>query len=264
MREEDSSESGQESDVQLPPSAGIMGDGQAGGSGALAHEEVDAVLAAAYLPMDPIEVRFARCEALAAHGYIPQATTLALQLSKYLVGHLQDLSDVEDARSHHILSTDEANHAGMFTFLLNVLQCPKYPMATKYLQVKLYYLEGEIVSLLQTANVEDHELEQLRDAAVQMATAVASQIVPPIALAHFILDRLSYSFNVCELDQNGQPTARVIPARVSSRRPQDDDLALKAALDAIGARPLFSEEDYPLLSEAARRQKGELAIALLT
>ncbi|VDK56117.1 unnamed protein product, partial [Cylicostephanus goldi] len=45
---------------------------------------------------------------------------------------------------------------------------------------------------------------------------------------------------------------------------EDDDLALKAALDAIGARPLFSEEDYPLLSEAARRQKGELAIALLT
>ncbi|VDO78818.1 unnamed protein product [Haemonchus placei] len=45
---------------------------------------------------------------------------------------------------------------------------------------------------------------------------------------------------------------------------EDDDLALKAALDAVGARPLFSDDDYPLLSEAVRRQKGELAIALLT
>ncbi|KAK6752042.1 hypothetical protein RB195_003456 [Necator americanus] len=300
MREEDSSESGQESDVQLPSSAGIMGDGQAA-SGIFVHEEVDAVLAAAYLPMEPIEVRFARCEALAAHGYIPQATSLALQLSDYLIEHLQDLSDAEDARSQHmnvpgssreaaiepaesfvlrsqrfvdalekalylahILTTDESNHAGMFTFLLNVLQCPKYPMATKYLQVKLYYLEGEIVSLLQTVNVGVRELDQLREAAAQMSTAVTCQIVPPIALAHFILDRLSYLFNVCELDQSGQPNTRIIPARLGARRPQDDDLALKAALDAVGARPLFSEEDYPLLSEAVRRQKGELAIALLT
>uniref|UniRef100_A0A183FG41 Exocyst complex component 7 n=1 Tax=Heligmosomoides polygyrus TaxID=6339 RepID=A0A183FG41_HELPZ len=162
------------------------------------------------------------------------------------------------------LSTDTANHSLMFTFLLNVLQCPKYPMATKYLQVKLYYLEGEIVSLLQTVNVGGRELEQLREAAVQMANAVACQIVPPIALAHFILDRLSYVFNVCEVDQSGQPNSRVVPTRLGARRPQDDDLALKAALDAVGARPLFSDEDYPLLSEAVRRQKGELTIALLT
>ncbi|KIH67172.1 hypothetical protein ANCDUO_02498 [Ancylostoma duodenale] len=300
MRDEDSSESGQESDVQIPSGGGVMGDGQAG-SVVFVHEEVDAVLAAAYLPMEPIEVRFARCEALAAHGYIPQATTLALQLSDYLIEHLQDLSDAEDTRTHHmntpgssrgaaidsiesfvlrsqrfvdalekalylarILGTDEINHAGMFTFLLNVLQCPKYPMATKYLQVKLYYLEGEIVSLLQTVSIGNHELDQLREAAAQMSTAVACQIVPPIALAHFILDRLSYLFNVCEIDQNGQPNTRIIPTRLSFRRPQDDDLALKAALDAVGARPLFSEEDYPLLSEAVRRQKGELAIALLT
>ncbi|XGW26677.1 hypothetical protein V3C99_007353 [Haemonchus contortus] len=300
LREEDSSESGQESDVQLPSSAGLLGDAQAGALSA-AHEEVDAVLAAAYLPMEPIEVRFARCEALAAHGYIPQASTLALQLSDYLIEHLQDLSDAEETQSYnanipsssrdgavdsvesyfnrsqrfvdavekalylaHILSADTANHPGMFTFLLNVLQCPKYPMATKYLQVKLYYLEGEIVSLLQTVNIGARELDQLRDAATYMATAVTSQIVPPIALAHFILDRLSYAYNVCELDQNGQPSSRMLPNRLGARRPQDDDLALKAALDAVGARPLFSDDDYPLLSEAVRRQKGELAIALLT
>ncbi|EYC43692.1 hypothetical protein Y032_0484g2319 [Ancylostoma ceylanicum] len=300
MRDEDSSESGQESDVQIPSGGGVMGDGQLG-SVVFVHEEVDAVLAAAYLPMEPIEVRFARCEALAAHGYITQATTLAVQLSDYLLEHLQDLSDAEDARASHmnapsssrgaaidsvesfvlrsqrfvdalekalylarILGTDEVNHAGMFTFLLNVLQCPKYPMATKYLQVKLYYLEGEIVSLLQTVSIGNRELDQLRESAAQMSTAVACQIVPPIALAHFILDRLSYLFNVCEIDQNGQPNTRIIPARLGFRRPQDDELALKAALDAVGARPLFSEEDYPLLSEAVRRQKGELAIALLT
>ncbi|WKY08413.1 hypothetical protein Q1695_007716 [Nippostrongylus brasiliensis] len=297
LREEDSSESGQESDL---PSASMLGDNQPGAS-SVAHEEVDAVLAAAYLPMEPIEVRFARCEALAAHGYIPQATSLAVQLSDYLVEHLQDLSDTEESRSYnanavgtsrdvavdstescvsrsqrfvdtvekalylaHILSTDLANHPSMFTFLLNVLQCPKYPMATKYLQVKLYYLEGEIVSLLQTVNVGPRELDQLRDAAVQMATAASCQIVPPIALAHFILDRLSFTFNVCEMDQNGQPSSRSVPTRLSARRPSDDDLALKAALDAVGARPLFSDEDFPLLSEAIRRQKGELAIALLT
>ncbi|WKY08412.1 hypothetical protein Q1695_007716 [Nippostrongylus brasiliensis] len=278
----------------------MLGDNQPGAS-SVAHEEVDAVLAAAYLPMEPIEVRFARCEALAAHGYIPQATSLAVQLSDYLVEHLQDLSDTEESRSYnanavgtsrdvavdstescvsrsqrfvdtvekalylaHILSTDLANHPSMFTFLLNVLQCPKYPMATKYLQVKLYYLEGEIVSLLQTVNVGPRELDQLRDAAVQMATAASCQIVPPIALAHFILDRLSFTFNVCEMDQNGQPSSRSVPTRLSARRPSDDDLALKAALDAVGARPLFSDEDFPLLSEAIRRQKGELAIALLT
>ncbi|VDL68858.1 unnamed protein product [Nippostrongylus brasiliensis] len=66
------------------------------------------------------------------------------------------------------------------------------------------------------------------------------------------------------MDQNGQPSSRSVPTRLSARRPSDDDLALKAALDAVGARPLFSDEDFPLLSEAIRRQKGELAIALLT
>lgn len=57
----------------MPSTGGGMGDAQVG-SVAYAHEEVDAVLAAAYLPMEPIEVRFARCEALAAHGYIPQVS----------------------------------------------------------------------------------------------------------------------------------------------------------------------------------------------
>ncbi|KAK6052487.1 hypothetical protein COOONC_10008, partial [Cooperia oncophora] len=287
LREEDSSESGQESDVQLPPSAGLLGDGQAGALSA-AHEEVDA------------------CDSHVVKRWLLTAIYLrlrhlALQLSDYFIEHLQDLSEAEEARSYnanipgssrdtandsvesyfnrsqrfvdtvekalylaHILSADPANHSGMFTFLLNVLQCPKYPMATKYLQVKLYYLEGEIVSLLQTVNIGARELDQLREAASYMATAVTTQIVPPIALAHFILDRLSYAFNVCEVDQNGQPSSRMLPNRLGARRPQDEDLALKAALDAVGARPLFSDEDYPLLSEAVRRQKGELAIALLT
>uniref|UniRef100_A0A0K0D8H2 CSN8_PSD8_EIF3K domain-containing protein n=1 Tax=Angiostrongylus cantonensis TaxID=6313 RepID=A0A0K0D8H2_ANGCA len=251
--------------------------------------------------MEPLEVRFARCEALAAHGYIPQATTLALQLADYLIDHLQDLSDVEEARANiinvtgngpdtavdstesliirserfvdmfekalylaHILSTDQANHAGMFTFLLSVLQCPKFPMATKYLQVKLYYLEAEIVSLLQIVSVGSREIDQLRDAAVQISSTVACQIVPPIALAHFILDRLDYAYNMCEVDQNGHQNNRVLPNHQESRGPRDGDIALKAALDALGSRSLFSEEDYPQLSEAVRRQKGELAIALLT
>ncbi|KAJ1348090.1 hypothetical protein KIN20_003314 [Parelaphostrongylus tenuis] len=298
IREDDSSESGQESDVQLPSS---MGDAHVGGSDCIVQEEIDSVLAAAYLPMEPLEVRFARCEALAAHGYIPQAITLALQLVDYLVDHLQNLSDVEETRADsgiiagnapstavdcgesciirserfvdmlekalylaRILSTDQDNHAGMFTFLLSVLQCPKFPMATKYLQVKLYYLEGEIVSLLQTVTVGSREINQLRDAAILISSTVTNQIVPPIALAHFILDRLGYAYNVCEVDQSGQQSCRVLPHHLDSRGTHDGDIALKAALDALGSRSLFSEEDYPHLSEAVRRQKGELAIALLT
>ena len=35
-------------------------------------DDIDAVLAAAYQPMDRIEVRFAECEALSAHGFVKE------------------------------------------------------------------------------------------------------------------------------------------------------------------------------------------------
>ncbi|KJH51727.1 SWIM zinc finger domain protein [Dictyocaulus viviparus] len=251
LREEDSSESGQESDVQLTPS---LGDVQIGGNACFVQEEVDAVLAAAYLPMEPIEVRFARCEALAAHGYMPQATTLALQLADYLIDRLREVSDVEESKANNgsVGSSPDIVLESAESF---VIRSHRFvDMIEKALYIAY---EGEIVSLLHAVSVSPRELDQLRDAAIQISSTVGCQVVPPIALAHFILDRLSYV-------QNMQQNNREILNRIDIRGPQDDEIALKAALDALGSRPLFSEEDYPQLSEAVRRQKGELAIALLT
>lgn len=51
---------------------------------------------------------------------------------------------------------------------------------------------------------------------------------------------------------------------VYGKVPQDASLGFQAALNALSVRSYISETDHPLLCEGIRRQRGELALSLLT
>lgn len=53
-------------------------------------------------------------------------------------------------------------------------------------------------------------------------------------------------------------------SKIVLRLPTDESLAYEAAVVALGLKANVSEADHPLLCEGTRRQRGELAIALLT
>lgn len=47
------------------------------------------------------------------------------------------------------------------------------------------------------------------------------------------------------------------------RRPSDEELAVKVALEALGMKLVVSEADYPMLCESTRLQRGDLALTML-
>lgn len=73
-------------------------------------------------------------------------------------------------------------------------------------------------------------------------------------------------------DLNQQPTnnhsneqaRQVCSPIVHGKMPSDVNLGFQAALSAISVKMSVSETDHPLLCEGARRQRGELALSMLT
>lgn len=47
------------------------------------------------------------------------------------------------------------------------------------------------------------------------------------------------------------------------RRPCDEELAIKVALEALGMKLVVSEADYSMLCESTRLQRGDLALTML-
>ncbi|KHN87654.1 Zinc finger SWIM domain-containing protein 8 [Toxocara canis] len=170
---------------------------------------------------------------------------------------------------HLSLMKEPETHRLAFSLALCALELPRGPAATKFLEVKLYHLEAELVTLLRRLEIGALELQLVRDRARKFitnasvfATSPHARVLP-ISLAHYILDALSYSHNVSSSCQGRRSSSGIATRSSAQRRPSDEELAVKVALEALGMKLMVSEADYPMLCESTRRQRGELANTML-
>ncbi|VDP10961.1 unnamed protein product, partial [Soboliphyme baturini] len=245
---------------------------------------------------DPMRVSFARCEALYAHGYFEAACRYAVSLVDNIVQHPPDLmvnipppialtvstcsgnqpmqkvaDNVGSARSKRKKFLDvplllhpkaiEVNDLAcelltQVLFLLDVLlhaknealqhlsfrlgtfilELPRQPASSKFAEVKMNSLE--------------EEMEVVRDKARRFISDFSSSKangVLPLSLASYLYDCLCMDCST--------PNAFHVP--------QDELLGFEVAVTALSMKTTVSETEHPLLHEGLRRQKGDLALALL-
>ncbi|GCB73441.1 hypothetical protein scyTo_0002545 [Scyliorhinus torazame] len=197
-----------------------------------------------------MEVLFACAEALYAHGYNNEACRLAIDLARDLLANPPDLK-VEQPQtkgkknkvSTHKQTLIATNTLAKAAFLLIVLserqelhnlaycigmfslELQRPPASTKALEVKLAYQESEIVALLKKIPLGVSEMNTIRERAEQLREGNFCDYRPvlPLMLASFIFD----------------------------------------VLCTPGMKTTVSEAEHPLLCEGTRREKGDLALALM-
>uniref|UniRef100_A0A674DAH2 Zinc finger, SWIM-type containing 8 n=1 Tax=Salmo trutta TaxID=8032 RepID=A0A674DAH2_SALTR len=142
---------------------------------------------------------------------------------------------------------------GMFS-----LELQRPPASTKALEVKLAYQESEVVALLKKIPLGLVEMTSIRDRAEQLRDGNFCDYRPvlPLMLASFIFDVLC------------TPVVSPAGSRPPSRNrnnemPGDEELGFEAAVAALGMKTTVSEAEHPLLCEGTRREKGDLALALM-
>uniref|UniRef100_A0A4W3HL92 Zinc finger, SWIM-type containing 8 n=1 Tax=Callorhinchus milii TaxID=7868 RepID=A0A4W3HL92_CALMI len=227
-----------------------------------------------------MEVLFACAEALYAHGYHNEACRLAVDLARDLLANPPDLK-VEQPQtkgkknkvSTHKQTLIATNTLAKAAFLLIVLserqelhnlaycigmfslELQRPPASTKALEVKLAYQESEIVALLKKIPLGINEMNTIRERAEQLREGNFCDYRPvlPLMLASFIFDVLLVS-----------PTGSRPPSRNrNNEMPGDEELGFEAAVAALGMKTTVSEAEHPLLCEGTRREKGDLALALM-
>ncbi|MCP9265942.1 Zinc finger SWIM domain-containing protein 8 [Dirofilaria immitis] len=285
--EEDSAESGQESEAGPSMSRNNSGTNSSTNRNESTaafrinypKNDVDELFAIAHVQQSNWDIKFARCEALLSHGYVHQACVMAVELAEEMLRRPPNLlHHLAEQRYYPELSAstflvqtlmkEPKTHRLAFTLAISVLELPRSPAANKYLEVKLHYLkfmvyadlvkETELVSLLRRIEIGTSELQIIRDRArkfVENAILLASVPQPyvlPISLGHYILDSLSFSHNTC---QGRRTTSGIVTKAGVQRRPCDEELAIKVALEALA--------DYPMLCESTRLQRGDLALTML-
>lgn len=137
------------------------------------------------------------------------------------------------------------------------LEMARPPASTKPLEVKLANQEADLVNLLKKIPLGHKELQILRKRADQLKDGTLKsrgEAMLPIMLASFIFDALVIPTIV------GRDRSKIMNMRL----PSDEPLAFEAAVGALGLKANVSEADHPLLCEGTRRQRGDLAITLLT
>ena len=171
---------------------------------------------------------------------IRQATTESvkyLEKTLFLVGHLIDYSDTKMIA---------------YKLGLHALSLRRPPASSKAMEVKLFFLQSEISDLLKKVNCssDGNYLEELRKHASLIIAAKEEgwiarpesdgQILP-ITLGKFIFEALDDS-SLTECDR---------------------DLGFWCGNTTLGFKLAVSESEYPILCEAVRRQRGDLALKLL-
>lgn len=235
---------------------------------------------------DPWDVLFARAEGLHAHGHSREACLLGVTLAEELLANPPDLMiDIPPVPKRkgkkqqlnpasHQLSCLASATLAKCAFLCSVLaenpehyhlafrvgmfglEMARPPASTKPLEVKLANQEADLVNLLKRIPLGSKELHILRERAEQLKEGTLKsrgEAMLPIMLASFIFDALVIP-NVV-----GKDRSKVMHMRL----PTDEPLAFEAAVAALGLKANVSEADHPLLCEGTRRQRGDLAIALL-
>uniref|UniRef100_A0A4W4F0X2 SWIM-type domain-containing protein n=1 Tax=Electrophorus electricus TaxID=8005 RepID=A0A4W4F0X2_ELEEL len=146
-----------------------------------------------------------------------------------------------------------AFRTGMFS-----LELQRPPASTKALEVKLAYQESEVVALLKKIPLGVVEMAAIRDRAEQLRDGNFCDYRPvlPLMLASFIFDVLCTPVV--------SPTGSRPPSRNrNNEMPGDEELGFEAAVAALGMKTTVSEAEHPLLCEGTRREKGDLALALM-
>uniref|UniRef100_A0A673K205 Zinc finger SWIM domain-containing protein 8-like n=1 Tax=Sinocyclocheilus rhinocerous TaxID=307959 RepID=A0A673K205_9TELE len=230
-----------------------------------------------------MEILFACAEALYAHGYSNEACRLAVELARDLLANPPDLkveqpqtkgkkSKVSTSKQTQVATNTLSKVAFLLTVLserlelhnlafntgMFSLELQRPPASTKALEVKLAYQESEVVALLKKIPLGLVEMTSIRDRAEQLRDGNFCDYRPvlPLMLASFIFDVLCTPVV--------SPTGSRPPSRNrNNEMPGDEELGFEAAVAALGMKTTVSEAEHPLLCEGTRREKGDLALALM-
>ncbi|KAE8591168.1 hypothetical protein XENTR_v10018329 [Xenopus tropicalis] len=230
-----------------------------------------------------MEVLFACAEALYAHGYSNEACRLTVELAQDLLANPPDLkveqpptkgkkNKVSTSKQTWIATNTLSKAAFLLTVLserqeyhnlafcigMFALELQRPPASTKALEVKLAYQESEIVSLLKKIPLDSNEMNTIRGRAKDLRDGTLCDYRPvlPLMLASFIFDVLCTPVV--------SPTGSRPPSRNrNNEMPGDEELGFEAAVAALGMKTTVSEAEHPLLCEGTRREKGDLALALM-
>ncbi|XP_053547972.1 zinc finger SWIM domain-containing protein 8 isoform X2 [Bombina bombina] len=230
-----------------------------------------------------MEVLFACAEALYAHGYSTEASRLTVELAQDLLANPPDLkveqpptkgkkNKVSTSKQTWIATNTLSKAAFLLTVLserqeyhnlafcigMFALELQRPPASTKALEVKLAYQESEVVSLLKKIPLDSNEMNTIRGRAKELRDGTLCDYRPvlPLMLASFIFDVLCTPVV--------SPTGSRPPSRNrNNEMPGDEELGFEAAVAALGMKTTVSEAEHPLLCEGTRREKGDLALALM-
>ena len=237
---------------------------------------------------DPIEILFARAEALHAHGRTLEACHLAVKLAEELLSNPPNLlieTPSPPARGKrnrrfnpvcHQISLLASATLSKAAFLCSVLgenvdyhylafrvglfglEIARPPASTKPLEVKLANQEQDLVILLKRIPQTPKMMQIVREKAEQLRDGILTtrgEALLPLMLASYIFDALVMSSN--QNNVRGSNTNTIV------KSPSDERLGFEAAVAALGLKANVSEAEHPLLCEGTRRQRGELALTLL-
>ncbi|NXU05669.1 ZSWM8 protein, partial [Buphagus erythrorhynchus] len=230
-----------------------------------------------------LQILFACAEALYAHGYSNEACRLTVELARDLLANPPDLKVEQPPTKGKKNKMSTSKQTWMATntlckaaFLLTVLserlefhnlafrigmfalELQRPPASTKALEVKLAYQESEIAALLKKIPLGTNEMNTIRGRAEELREGTLCDYRPvlPLMLASFIFDVLCTPVV--------SPTGSRPPSRNwNNEMPGDEELGFEAAVAALGMKTTVSEAEHPLLCEGTRREKGDLALALM-
>lgn len=238
---------------------------------------------------DAWDILFARAEGLHAHGHGREACILAVRLAEQMLAHPPNLM-IEippppkrkgkkhiNPISHQVsvlasatlakcaflctvLAENSDHYHIAFRVCLFGLEMPRPPASTKPLEVKLANQESDLLTLLKKILPGAMELKVIRDRAEALrdgALKTRGEALLPIMLASFIFDALVMP------SVSGKENRLKIMC-TSYRFPTDENLGFEAAVAALGLKANVSEAEHPLLCEGTRRQRGDLALTLLS
>ena len=147
------------------------------------------------------------------------------------------------------------------------LEMARPPASTKPMEVKLAHQETELVNLLKRLPLGAEEMAVIRDRATQLkdgAFKSKGESLLPLMLASFIFESLVLNNQVQSGGAAKKGNSAVPDIRSLYENPCDEQLGFDAAVATIGLKANISEAEHPLLCEGTRRQRGDLALMLLT
>ncbi|CRK90648.1 CLUMA_CG004349, isoform A [Clunio marinus] len=238
---------------------------------------------------DAWDILFARAEGLHAHGHGREACILAVRLAEQMLAHPPNLM-IEippppkrkgkkhiNPISHQVsvlasatlakcaflctvLAENSEHYHIAFRVCLFGLEMPRPPASTKPLEVKLANQESDLLALLKKIPLGGMELKVIRERAEALRDGTLKtrgEALLPIMLASFIFDALVMP------SVTGKENRMKLMCS-SYRYPTDENLGFEAAVAALGLKANVSEAEHPLLCEGTRRQRGDLALTLLS